>query len=449
MVCIKYYSLMQQKGAFMTISSSLNAGIAGLTANASRLASISDNIANSSTYGYKRVQTDFHSMVISSSGGTYSAGGVRSTTQRLIDERGPLVSTSNATDLAVRGRGMLPVAQASQVNSDNGSPQMLLTTTGSFRTDANGFLTTESGLVLLGWPALPDGTIPSYPRDTSDGLEPVQINVNQFTGEPTTKMSLGVNLPATETEAVADGLSQELSVEYFDNLGKSESIKVEFVPTIPASGSSNEWTMILRDTASSSAVIGEYTMTFDASRASGGTLASVATVSGGAFDPATGTVIVNVAGGPIEVSLGKIGENDGMTQLSDQFAPVSISKDGTPVGNMTSVEVDANGFVHAFFDTGITRTIYQIPLVDLPNPNGMVSLDQQTYKPSTESGTYFLWDAGEGPTGDVVAYAREESSTDVAGELTAMIQTQRAYSSNAKVIQTVDEMLQETTNIKR
>jgi len=433
----------------MTISSSLNAGIAGLTANASRLASISDNIANSSTYGYKRVQADFHSMVISSSGGTYSAGGVRSTTQRLIDERGPLVSTSNATDLAVRGRGMLPVAQASQVNSDNGSLQMLLTTTGSFRTDANGFLTTESGLVLMGWPALPDGSIPSYPRDTSDGLEPVQINVNQFTGEPTTKMSLGVNLPATETESIADGISQELSVEYFDNLGKSESIKVEFVPTIPATGSSNEWTMILRDTASADAVVGEYTMTFDDSRASGGTLASVATVSGGAFDPATGTVIVNVAGGPIEVSIGKIGENDGMTQLSDRFAPVSISKDGTPVGNMTSVEVDANGFVHAFFDTGITRTIYQVPLVDLPNPNGMVALDQQTYKPSTESGTYFLWDAGEGPTGDVVAYAREESSTDVAGELTAMIQTQRAYSSNAKVIQTVDEMLQETTNIKR
>jgi len=433
----------------MTISSSLNAGIAGLTANASRLASISDNIANSSTYGYKRVQTDFHSMVISSAGGTYSAGGVRSTTQRLIDERGPLVSTSNATDLAVRGRGMIPVAKASQIQSGNGSPEMLLTTTGSFRTDANGYLTTDSGLVLLGWPALPDGSIPSYPRDTADGLEPVQINVNQFTGEPTTQMSLGVNLPATDTESTADGTSQELSVEYFDNLGKSESIRVEFVPTVPALGSSNEWTMILRDTASGDAVVGEYTMTFDDSRALGGTLASVATVSGGAYDAATGTLIVNVDGGPIEISIGKIGDSDGITQLSDSFAPVAISKDGTPVGNMTSVEVDANGFVHAFFDTGITRTIYQVPLVDLPNPNGMVSLDQQTYQPSTESGTYFLWDAGEGPTGDIVAYAREESATDVAGELTAMIQTQRAYSSNAKVIQTVDEMLQETTNIKR
>ncbi|MCB1313698.1 MAG: flagellar hook-basal body complex protein [Sedimentitalea sp.] len=440
---------MQQKGASMTISSSLNAGVAGLAANANRLASISDNIANSSTYGYKRVETDFHSMVIASSGGSYSAGGVRSTTQRLIDERGPLVSTSNATDLAVRGRGLLPVASAAEVKAGNGAAQMLLTTTGSFRTDANGYLTTESGLVLLGWPALPDGSIPSYPRDTSDGLKPVQINVNQFSGEPTTKLSLGVNLPATETDATASGDTQELSIEYFDNLGTSESINISFQPIIPATGSSNQWTMVLRDSASGSAVIGEYTLTFDDSRASGGTMASVATVSGGAYDPLTGSMIVSVDGGPMEINIGNIGESDGITQLSDSFAPVSISKDGSPVGNMTSVEVDPNGFVHAFFDTGITRTIYQVPLVDLPNPNGMVALDRQTYLPSPESGTYFLWDAGEGPTGDIVSYAREESTTDVANELTDMIQTQRAYSSNAKVIQTVDEMLQETTNIKR
>ena len=116
----------------MTISSSLNAGVAGLTANATRLATISDNIANSATYGYKRMEADFHSMVISSTGGTYSAGGVRTTTQRLIDERGALVATSNPTDLAVRGNGLLPVARDSEINTGNGQSQMLLATTGSF-----------------------------------------------------------------------------------------------------------------------------------------------------------------------------------------------------------------------------------------------------------------------------------------------------------------------------
>jgi len=433
----------------MTISSSLNAGVAGLSANASRLAAISDNIANSATYGYKRMESDFHSMVISGTGGTYSAGGVRVTNQRLIDQRGALVSTSNATDLAVRGRGMLPVARSSEVGVGNGDPQMLLSTTGSFRTDAKGYLTTESGLVLMGWPANADGSIPTYPRDTSEGLEPVQINVNQLTGKPTTTMTLGVNLPATETEVGSDGAPQDLSVEYFDNLGRSETINIEFTPTIPASGSSNEWTMKITDSATGTPSIGEYTLTFADDRTQGGTLASVSTIMGGGFDAATGNLIVDVAGGPMEINIGKIGANDGLTQLSDGFAPLQISKDGTPVGNMMSVEVDANGLVHAFFDTGMTRTIFQVPLVDLPNPNGMVSLDQQTYIPSPESGSYFLWDAGDGPTGDVVAFAREESATDVAGELTDMIQTQRAYSSNAKVIQTVDEMLQETTNIKR
>ena len=205
----------------------------------------------------------------------------------------------------------------------------------------------------------------------------------------------------------------------------------------------------MADSASDGAVVGEYDLTFEDDRTSGGTLQSVSTTSGGTYNPTTGTLILQVAGGPMEIEIGKLGDSSGLTQLSDRFAPVSIQKDGSAVGNMTSVEVDEVGNVYATFDTGISRRIYQVPLVDLPNPNGMVSQDKQTYLPSPESGSYFLWDAGDGPTGDIVSYALEESSTDVAEELTKMIQTQRAYSSNAKVIQTVDEMLQETTNIIR
>ncbi len=431
----------------MTISSSLNAGVASLKANANRLATISDNIANSSTFGYKRVETDFHSMVTAGQGGSYSAGGVRTTSQRLIDQRGSLVTTNNSTDLAVRGRGMPPVRPSSQIAG--GSNEMLLATTGSFRTNEEGYLVTESGLVLLGWRANPDGTIPAVPRDTPAALEPIQLSVNQLSGAPTTQMNLRMNLPATATDAGAPGNMQPLSVEYFDNLGKSESVDIELVPTVPATGSSNTWTMRLRDSASGAAVIGEYTMTFTNSRTAGGTLASVTAVTGGAYNSATGSVIVNVAGGPMEINIGLIGDSDGITQLSDTFAPVSITRDGSAVGTMTSVQVDENGYVYAFYDTGVSRRMFQIPLADVPNPNGLTALDSRTYAPSRESGTFFLWNAGEGPTGELISFAREESTTDVATELTSMIQTQRAYSSSAKVIQTVDEMLQETTNIKR
>ena len=51
-----------------------------------------------------------------------------------------------------------------------GDQPLLMTTTGSFHTDSNGVLKTETGLVLLGWPAGADGSIDSYPRDTISGV---------------------------------------------------------------------------------------------------------------------------------------------------------------------------------------------------------------------------------------------------------------------------------------
>jgi len=163
----------------------------------------------------------------------------------------------------------------------------------------------------------------------------------------------------------------------------------------------------------------------------------------------TGAIALTVDGGPIDLQIGTLGSGGGLTQLSDSFARAPVIKNGSPVGNLSTVEIDANGFLHAIYDSGFTRTIYQIPVVDVPNMNGLISLDNQAFQVSANSGPVFLWDAGDGPTGEMVGFAREESATDVAAELTQLIQTQRAYSSNAKIIQTVDEMLQETTNIKR
>jgi flagellar hook protein FlgE len=247
----------------------------------------------------------------------------------------------------------------------------------------------------------------------------------------------------------ANGTPLPLSVEYFGNLGTSEALNITFTPSVPAAGWSNQWNLQIRDSAQGNALVGEYTLTFDDTRGNGGTLANVVPISGGGYDPVAGQINLTVAGGPLTVVIGKLGDPNGLTQLSDSFAPTTITKDGSPVGNLTVVEVDEDGYLNATYDTGFTRRLYQIPLVDVPNLNGLKALNNQTYQVSPSSGSFFLWDAGDGPTGAVVGYAREGSTTDVAGELTSLIQTQRAYSSNAKVIQTVDEMLQETTNIKR
>ncbi|UWQ19003.1 flagellar hook protein FlgE [Jannaschia sp. M317] len=435
----------------MTISSSLNAGVTGLSVNASRLATISDNIANSATHGYKRSTADFHSLVMDQSRGTYSAGGVRATTGRSVDQRGTLVTTNNPTDLSVGGRGMLPVTPVSEIGNTAGAMPLHMTTTGSFRPDADGILRTAGGQALLGWPADRDGAIPSFPRDTISGLQPVRVDSNEFEGDATTRIALGVNLPATDTIAGATGAPRDLSLEYYGNLGQSQNMQIAFTPTVPPAGdpASNTWTMTIRDDAQGGILVGDFTITFDDSRENGGTIATVTENGTGTYDAVTGDVTIAAQSGDIALEIGIPLETGGMSQLSDAFAPLSINKDGSPVGILSAVEVDAKGILKAIYDTGFTKQLYQIPIVDVPNMNGLEALANQTYKASTESGAYYLWDAGNGPVGDLVGFSREESAVDVASELTQLIQTQRAYNSNAKVIQTVDEMLQETTNIKR
>jgi flagellar hook protein FlgE len=436
----------------MTISSSLNAGVAGLTANANRLATISDNIANSSTYGYKRAQADFYSVVVHGDLSTaYSAGGVRSTSYRLIDEHGPLIGTSNSTDLAIDGRGFMAVTTIDAVNSGTKDLPISLATTGSFKADANGILRNSTGQVLMGWPAKPDGSLANYPRDTMSAMEPVRLDSNQYVSNPTTKMTLGANLPATATQAGADGATQQMSVQYTGNLGTQETLTYVFTPSVPAAGqpATNTWNMTISDTASAGAVIGEYTVTFDSSQGSGGTLASVTTVSGADYDPSTGVIPLAVGGGNVDLNIGAIGVTGGMTQLSSGFAPIGKASNGTPVARLTGVAIDDNGFLHANYDQGFSKIIYQIPVVDVPNPDGLSSHSNQTYQVSQASGPFYLWNSGDGPTGKLVGYSQEQSTTDVTSELTNLITTQRAYSSNVKVIQTVDEMLQETANLKR
>jgi flagellar hook protein FlgE len=452
----------------MTISSSLNAGVAGLSANATRLGAISDNIANASTAGYKRMKTDFFSMVVSDGGSSYSAGGVRTTTSRLIDQGGSIVGSANATDIAVGGKGFLPVALLSEVTGGVGQPQTYFTTTGAFAPDEQGYLVSEAGVVLMGWPADENGEVPSFPRDTAEALEPVRLSLNELIAEPSTRIDLGVNLPASDAQVgSAPGTNYPLSVEYFDAFGGSQSLGMTFTSQAPTA---NTWEVEITAPPVTGpgpgTVIATLTLDFLNGPASGGALNTITDVAPVApqpapvIDAAAGTVTVTIvdpttapASGPgdqqLTINLRPAGSSSGMTQLGDTFAPLSIGRDGNEMGSMVGAEIDANGFVTAFFDNGSTKTIYQVPLADIPNPNGMRTLDRQLYSTTPDSGRFILWNAGTGPTGEIIPFAREESATDVAGELTDMIQTQRAYSSNAKVIQTVDEMLQETTNIKR
>jgi flagellar hook protein FlgE len=88
----------------MSINSAMLAGAAGMRANSSALAAISDNIANVNTVGYKRMRSDFTALLNSQNRqSTYNAGGVLSTSAPLMNEQGSTQASSVATHLAVSG----------------------------------------------------------------------------------------------------------------------------------------------------------------------------------------------------------------------------------------------------------------------------------------------------------------------------------------------------------
>jgi flagellar hook protein FlgE len=436
----------------MSISASMNAGVLGLAANSTRLSTIADNLANAGTVGYKRADVQFSSLVASqSSDRQYWAGGVLPSVRHAITEQGVIQTTSASTDFAVSGRGFLPVVNTTMPGAvDAQQDEFLLTSAGSFRTDADGFLRNAGGLYLLGWLLKSDGTsvITNPARDSFQSLEAVNVTGINFTASPTTEIEFAANLPAQATEAGGTGDPFSMPIEYFDPVGNAERVTLEFTPTVPGTGSSNEWTLQVIDSAAGGA-IGNFTITFNATGATAGTIATV-TPTLGAYDAAAGTLTVTTgAGETLTITIGTPGNNEGLTQFAGGFTPTQVTKNGAAFATVADVELGEDGILSAVFTNGQRQPIYRIPLVDVANPDGLTPVNGNAFRLSRESGAMYLWDAGDGPVGKTLGFSLELSTTDVAKELTNLIETQRAYSSNAKVIQTADEMLQETTNLKR
>jgi flagellar hook protein FlgE len=361
-------------------------------------------------------------------------------------------TTAASTDFAVSGRGFLPVVNTTTPGAvDAQQDEFLLTAAGSFRTDGDGFLRNAGGLYLLGWRLNPDGTsaVANPARDSFQSLEAVNVTGINFTASPTTEIGFAANLPAQATAEDGTGDPYSMPIEYFDPVGNAERVTLEFTPTVGVGGSSNEWTLRVLDSASGGGAIGEFTIEFNATGPTAGTIASV-TATTGAYDGATGMLTVTTgAGEGLAISIGIPDSNEGLTQFAGGFTPTQVTKNGAAFATVADVELGEDGILNAVFTNGQRQPIYRIPLVDVVNPDGLTPVDGNAFRLSRESGAMYLWDAGDGPVGKTLGFSLELSTTDVAKELTSLIETQRAYSSNAKVIQTADEMLQETTNLKR
>lgn len=149
----------------------------------------------------------------------------------------------------------------------------------------------------------------------------------------------------------------------------------------------------------------------------------------------------------IALDLGTIGDADGLSQFDADFNVASTSQNGSAFGELTAVSIDEQGHVIASYSNGRTQRIYRLPVATFANPSALDPRSGNVYARTDASGTANLREAGAGGAGKIASSALETANVDLADEFTKMIVTQRAYSANARVISTTDEMLDELVRI--
>ncbi|MFG6568456.1 flagellar hook protein FlgE [Sulfitobacter sp. 1A13679] len=422
----------------MSITSALQIGVSGLQANSSRVQNISSNIANANTVGYRRTFSEF---VTQNTGSTQA--GVLTDVRADISANGNIMGTGRSTDLAVQGDGFFVV---SRNPNDPVESNYYLTRAGSFTPDQDGNLRNSAGYFLSGFPTDASGATGSVSSTSYNDLSTVNVASYQVQGTPSTRVGVSGNVPAQETGAGTTGTAFESTLRYVNQLGGSDALNLSWTPGATA----NEWTVSISDEAGNS--YGDATVNFTDSGVNAGSPASY-TPGSLPIDPATGVVTLQINNGgtpqPLEIDFGAPGTFEGMTQFSGDYTPPAFSDDGTETGSLERAEMSDSGILYGVFDNGQRRALFQVPLANVANPDQMRSVDGNAYVATRDSGAVSIGNPILNGLGSINSGALESSNVDIAEELTDLIQTQRAYSSSAKIITTSDEMLSETLSIKR
>ncbi len=438
----------------MSIYTAMRSGVSALAANASAMAVISDNIANLNTVGYKRGVTDFTALLNSQTQGTtYNAGGVLSSTRRLIDLQGSLEQSRSSTDLAIAGDGFFVVSENSNALTNGGS--VAFTRSGSFSVDSAGFLKNAQGFYLQGWPIAADGSVASSPTSLST-LAPINVADVVSSAEPTSSVTLTANLNSTQTEYasvpqpydVGDLANNviaphfESSIEVVDSLGAPRTLAIGFLKTAPNVWQVEVYTRPASLVGTAGGRVAEGTVTFNSSGAvatTGGITGSLANAFPIPWAAATGAATQNVA----------FNLRDSLSQFATSFGVTTVVADGVPPGDLAGLVVEEDGYLTAQFSNGRSRALYQIPLATFLNANGLLPDRGGIFRTTLESGLYNINAPSSAGAGTIESTVLEASNVDLAQEFTSMITTQRAYSASSKIITTADEMLEELLRIKR
>lgn len=431
----------------MSLYSALSAGVSGLNAQSSAIAAVADNITNINTIGYKATETQFSTMVGEGRvGATYVAGGVKAVAHSLISKAGLTVSSSNSTDLSIAGDGFFVTRMGSTPGSS-----VSLTRAGSFAPDKNGYLVNTSGAYLQGWRLAPDGSYTN--TGTMNGLGPIKLSDLQGTASATTTMTIKANFPTTTAAftgaytagnlasgAVTPAFTRPMDVT--DAQGVSHRVNFSVIRTGVNTWQGEIYASPAGDVSASGGLLASGTIKFNPD----GSL-DKANSSAALFGSITPSWTNGSGSSPIALNLGDNGGVNGLTSYDTGYA-VTSTVNGGKLGTIAAIEVSKDGIVSAKFDDGTSRAVFKLPIATVANPDGLNRTPGNGFTASSLSGDFKIVAPGEGG-GSIASYSLEGSTSDLGKEFTDMIRFQRAYSASSKIITTVDDMLQEVSNLKR
>lgn len=407
-------------------------GISGLNSSAANLDVIGNNIANSSTIGFKSGSAQFADIYAGSRVGlgTQVSGVLQNFTS------GAVQTSSRALDVAiVNGDGFFRLAGT--------SGEITYSRNGQFNTDKDGYLVNAEGSRLTGYPVGANGAIGVVPpvalQVPTTGISPkattsvtAQLNIDS-------RADIPLNTPFSAKDSSTYNYSNAVTV--YDSLGNSHELATFFAKT-----GANTWDVYA--TADGQALTSTGAVAVPPATAAGPV--DSLTFDGNGLLTSGGTV--NFAG--LAWTSGADASNftmnlTGTTQFGNSNDVKKLTQDGYTSGQMTSFSIGQDGIITGKYSNEQTTPLGRIVLSEFVNPNGLQPKGGNAWGETAASGQALTGTPGTGTKiGSLASGSVEESNVDLTSELVNLIVAQRAYQANAQTVKTQDQVMQTLVNMR-
>ena len=438
---------------------SFNIALSGLATSQKDLDVTANNIANVKTTGFKQSRAEFadvYASSIFSNNRTKTGDGALTSMVAQQFSQGTLDFTENSLDMAIKGNGFFTTAPSIS------SQDLSYTRAGNFKLNRENFIVDNEGNYLQTFPVdRRSGTTSSVALST---MQPIRIPDVAGAPSQTSNIYTAFNVDARVTPIVESGpgtsnfdpvspatYHSSTSTTVYDSLGESHIVNMYFVKR-----DANEWDVYstfdgqevdfntpTNPSAQSAAGFTGTRVTFDAS---GNPAVTPPNLS---FPPVdfdmSATLLGNGADTSQTIQLNFQNETGTSipTQYASNFEVTNLNQDGTTVGRLTSVDVDASGLVAASYSNGDTQFLGRVALVSFANEQGLQQIGSTKWRQSIESGEAIAGEANSGVYGAIESSALENSNVNLTQELVDMIIAQKNFQANSRALE-VNSTLQQT-----